>query len=405
MNKKEFIGLNLLLFILLCMLIPNKGHDGDLGYWRNWASLIYESGFASIYNFNDVNYHPLFLYMLKLYDLYYHDNNAIWVNIGQVKIFALIFDFAGLFALKIVMDKFQIAYHKSFFLLLNIAYLYNSLIWGQVDSIYTNLCVISICLMLIHQPIISVLFFVLAINAKMQAVFFLPIIGILWLNQFQFRKACVALIAAFALHFLIISPFIFGGSLAGLLNVIKGAEDYYPVISMNAHNWWYWIYPYNTELMGVSDKETFMTLSAKSIGKLLFLVSCFCCLWPMFRLYLKGKLLVDDKSTWQFVFLVSILVTISFFFFNTQMHERYSHPIIICSFMYGLVSRKYDLYILSSLAYFLNLEKVMRFFNLQYQTLIFEPRFIATLFAIIIVIAFYRLSILYRGLSVLNKPN
>ena len=87
------------------------------------------------------------------------------------------------------------------------------------------------------------------------------------------------------------------------------------------------------------------------------------------------------------------------------MHERYSHPIIICSFMYGLVSRKYDLYILSSLAYFLNLEKVMRFFNLQYQTLIFEPRFIATLFAIIIVIAFYRLSILYRGLSVLNKPN
>jgi Gpi18-like mannosyltransferase len=405
MNKRVFIAINLLLFIFLLLILPHKAHDSDMGFWRNWASLIYEQGFTKIYLQDNVNYHPLFLYMLKLYDVFYHNNDAIWVNIGHVKFFSLLFDFMGLYAVKLVMDKFQIALHHSFYLILNIAYLYNSFMWGQVDSIYTNLTVIAICLMLLEKPVASILFFVLAINAKMQAIFFVPILGILWLNQFELKKAIVAIIAGIVLQFLIIAPFVYGHSLGGLINVVKGAEDFYPVISMNAHNMWCWIYPHGANLTGISDKEIYLGVSMKQYGKVLFLISCFACLWPMLLLYLKKALPMNESSTWQIVFLASILVTVSFFYFNTQMHERYSHPMIICSFIYGLLSRHFALYILSSIAYLLNLEKVLHFFNLQYQTLIFEPRLISFLYFIILSIAFYRFFKLYQLQMALIKAN
>jgi hypothetical protein len=55
-------------------------------------------------------------------------------------------------------------------------------------------------------------------------------------------------------------------------------------------------------------------------------------------------------------------------------------------FFYGLYKRNFSLYILVSIAYFLNIEKVLRYFNWPYHTFIFENRTIACLFLITIVI-------------------
>ena len=58
------------------------------------------------------------------------------------------------------------------------------------------------------------------------------------------------------------------------------------------------------------------------------------------------------------LFLSTGLLCLFFFYFNSQMHERYAHPIIIFFFFYGVASGNYKLYILASIPYFLSLDKL-----------------------------------------------
>ena len=53
------------------------------------------------------------------------------------------------------------------------------------------------------------------------------------------------------------------------------------------------------------------------------------------------------------------LSILGFFFFNTQMHERYSHPAMLMAFLYGILNKNYWIYGITSIAYFLNMEKTL----------------------------------------------
>lgn len=84
--------------------------------------------------------------------------------------------------------------------------------------------------------------------------------------------------------------------------------------------------------------------------------------------------------------LVFGVVPLLFCFFNTEMHERYWHPAILFLAAAAFITRTYLLYIIVSFAYFLNLERMMGFIQLKrYNVLVFDPRFIAGLFALVIV--------------------
>jgi len=74
------------------------------------------------------------------------------------------------------------------------------------------------------------------------------------------------------------------------------------------------------------------------------------------------------------------------------MHERYFHPALISLAAYTFLTNNYFPFVLGSVAYFLNLEKIMCSLALtNYKTLIFHPVFIALLFLLLIVYLFYRL--------------
>ena len=51
----------------------------------------------------------------------------------------------------------------------------------------------------------------------------------------------------------------------------------------------------------------------------------------------RKKIPLEEQKLW----IIFILSPLLFFYFNTQMHERYSHPAIILLFAYGLVYKKY----------------------------------------------------------------
>jgi hypothetical protein len=89
-------------------------------------------------------------------------------------------------------------------------------------------------------------------------------------------------------------------------------------------------------------------------------------------------------------------IPLLFAFFNTQMHERYWHAAILFLAAYGFLRHDYLPYVLASVAYFLNLEGILRFLQLKnYGVLVFQPWFVAALFGLTILIAIvniYRLA-------------
>lgn len=58
----------------------------------------------------------------------------------------------------------------------------NGSVWGQCDSIYVALALLGLWLGLTDRPILSVLCFTLSFGFKLQAVFLLPVMAVLWLR-------------------------------------------------------------------------------------------------------------------------------------------------------------------------------------------------------------------------------
>jgi Gpi18-like mannosyltransferase len=289
------------------------------------------------------------------------------------------------FRQKLVTEKIPYLY-----LLLNIAYLFNTMCWGQVDAIHTNLCFLAL-LAAFYYPAVSGALFALALTMKPQAIIFLPVLGIVWLYSARSAKTWASIVLAMvAVVFLVILPYLLDGQLGKMMHVVTTAVGRYPYVSVCAFNGWYFIPGVNPE--HTLDTDTFIVLSYRHWGLLLFFASSAAILLPfMFRLLRSRKEgLHPDSSMKQMTMLASGLVTLCFFYFNTQMHERYAHAIIIFFFFYGVFSKNYKLYILASIPYLLSLDKCFPdFLPVHHYKIIWASRVIAIWYTLTIAYAFY----------------
>ena len=92
--------------------------------------------------------------------------------------------------------------------------------------------------------------------------------------------------------------------------------------------------------------------------------------------------------TFKKVLISTALVPLLFFFFNTEMHDRFPFPALIFLIIYAILYCRPLPYILASIAYVLNLDAVLKHFNGAYHTLIYMPQFIACIYLIVIVLLF-----------------
>ncbi|MBK7336263.1 MAG: hypothetical protein IPJ00_08865 [Saprospirales bacterium] len=277
------------------------------------------------------------------------------------------------------------------FLLLNVAYLYNSVIWGQVDSIHSSLSLLALIISL-RNPVWSAWVFILAFNVKFQSIIFLPLLIITWISAVRsWKQAAGMLLGGLALETLILLPFLLAGTFPAYLKMASGAVGYFPYISMNAFNLWDLLLDDMT-IYSVRDDEIFLLVSYKTAGLILFFLFSALILFPAL---IKSLVAIIKKRVylkiWELVFLSAGLITVAFFFFNTQMHERYSHPAMVFFFFYSVYRRNFLLYGLTSLAYLLNMERILVFFDISYHTVIFEKEFIASLFALVLILGIARL--------------
>jgi len=397
-SYKEYTIVYLLLFVSFIILLPKTGFVRDFQYWSDWTIYIFNHGLGNAYK-SGTNYLPLYQYFMFLFGKIQGSEEYILRNIYYLKTFAIIFDFmTGFFLLKLMHEHFKDvnrSFIYSLFLFLNVAYFYNSLIWGQVDGIMTCFIFLAFFFALKQKIPWSLLFIVLSLNFKLQSIIYIPFFGLMLLpamiKQFSFKKLGIWLALTLSIQALIILPFWLAGDLEKVWGVVSNSVDNYPYISMNAYNFWYWFFKGSLTL--IPDNTLFWGITCKHWGQMLFYVTSAIALFPLIKDVFQMIFYKQNKEiSLKRLLLTGALLPLLFFFLNTQMHERYSHPAIIFLAGYALIYKRYFPYILGSIAYFLNLEGVLQYMQLKsFIPALFHPSLIAILFFVCIQTLFFDL--------------
>ncbi|RZK29194.1 MAG: hypothetical protein EOO63_09575 [Hymenobacter sp.] len=391
----------LLLFVMLVLLVPRGGHGGDINFWVRWATYIHEHGLGSAYQIADNDYNPFYHYILWLFGSLMGRSEKIEHYGRALKAFTLVFDFAGAFwAASLVADRSR-RFGLVLLLLFNIGYLYNTVVWVQVDSIYTFFSFGAVVLAVQRRSAASLMFYVLALSSKTQAIIFLPPLLLLWLPQWWLRPSRLAwsLAAGAGLLLLVLAPFTWWSAqnyLPRIIDINLHVTNAFPRVSPSAYNLWYLLAPKDSALQNVSDQlPVAFGLTYRAWGLLLFFSSSVVALTPLLVAAwrtlrrLPGAGPAPDLAL---TLLSCGCIPLLFCFFNTQMHERYWHASILFLAAYGFLRRDYLPYILASVAYFLNLECVLRHLELMnYEVLVFQEQFVAAIFALAILLAVFKI--------------
>jgi Gpi18-like mannosyltransferase len=380
-------GWYLLLLTLLAVLLPESGYPADTWLWVRWAEYSRAHGLGNVYALHGNNYNPLYHYLLALFGHLEGSAAAIQAHWYRLKLLTLPFDLAGALLAASLARPDRRRFRASLLLLLSPAYLYNTLIWGQVDAIYTCLVFAAVLLALRERAAWSGVFFVLALNAKLQALIFLPPLLLLWVPLWRAapRRLLTSALAAGLTQTLVLAPFIWGGErsyLDVILRINRQSVGYYPFLSMKAFNWWQLTASGN--LMTRLDTDLWHGLTYRHWGMLLFLLAATLVLLPLLR-HTIGRVRRRLPPDPPLVLLSCALVPLVFCFFNTQMHERYWHSALLFAAAYGFSSGRYAVFALSSVAYLLNLEAVMNY--LQLPASLLRPELVAALFALSILVS------------------
>ncbi len=359
-----YLAYGLLFIFFAYFIIGSGGMNFDMSCWKTWTIFGLENGWRNVYNCPTNDYLPLYHYFLSFYGKWAGSAENIVNNINKTRIVTLGFEFiAGIALLKLFYDKFEKNIYKavaySMFYFVNIAVFYNSVVWGQVDGIMTCFIFFSFLFAYNKKVLPSLIFIILALNFKPQAIIFIPLILLLLLPEiwknFNFKNLFIWLFVPLLLQVLILLPFI--ESLDKIWQVAVNAVGKYPFISINAYNFWGFLKGGQCHL---PDTSEFLNITYRNWGLLMFFISSFIALFPLLK---KNYQIIFEKRQVEFLLkellIGATLISLLFFFFNTQMHERYAYPALIFCIAYAVLYKKPLPLILLTTAYFLNMEYAM----------------------------------------------
>lgn len=394
-DQRTILLILLFAFVLVLIFLPDTTTPGkyDRRVWITWANYVLSNGLQNVYKLG-VDYLPLTHYILYAYTFFAGSTEAIISNINSLKMFTFSVELVGVYYVYLLIkDRFSTPRQAAWaclWILLNPAYLYDSLLYGQWDGIYTTLVFISFYYALKNRLALSVVFILIALNAKIQALVYMPILAFIWLENlcedFNWQKVLRAALFLFLVQTLIVLPFALTGDLQKVIDVGINMVGRYPLVSMGANNVWNFIFE---DPHKVIDLRGFYGLSFNSYGLITFCAMMGLTLLP-FVIYFFKKLQRRDfigRYPVENFLLMGILVPVIFFYFNTQMHARYAHSAILFGGAYALYTRKYWIYLVVSIAYFSNLEiasKILKGDILEYKVFFMQPKFVAALFGFVI---------------------
>jgi dolichyl-phosphate-mannose-protein mannosyltransferase len=375
-NKQNSIVIITLVVSILVRIYLSQfdGYKNDVEDFKLWSQGVYNVGVTNFYSSIWSDYPPFYIYILwivgaiyKLFSLSFDISTVLFTVL--IKLPANIFDiFTALLILKILRKyaDFKTAYTGMIIYAFNPAIIYNSAVWGQVDSVNTFFILLATMLMVSDRLELSGISLAVAILTKPQSLVILPFIAILIIdlvmkNQ---KSSMFAKISRLA-KILIVSIFVFVALalpfylkpspyqlINQLIKIYSSGYSQYAYNSLNAFNFW--------ALSGFwkPDNTVFLSLSFRIWGYILFgllfvfLLTC---------LSIKNK---DGNKNDTLIYFASAILFFGFFMFFTRIHERYLFPMFAPLAIVASLNRsmRYTFWVLT-FTFLFNLHFVLQFLN------------------------------------------
>ena len=369
-------------FIIAGVLLPQSGFAIDVGDFTAWGQRLASVGPSSFYEpgyFSD--YPPGYLYVLwllgtlgaTLAPIVGQDATGAFVKVPGILadlgvaavLFAICRRWAGELlartpAGRIGLDAQGLGLMAAAAYLLNPGTIFNSAVWGQVDSVGTLVLLLTILALGHGRTELAALGAVVAMLVKFQFAFLVPIVAIVGIKRHLFGRSSdpshagehrpVRVLTSLAVGVVTLAVMILpfgmglyapleGGNPTGLLGLFPEADPErsligklgqaagtYPGLSINAFNLW------RNPWSGLGDTlhwgdDTLggialgaIALNWQQVGTLLFGAAA-----------LLALVQVGRRDDMRGVVVASLLIAVAFFVLPTRVHERYLFPAIALS--------------------------------------------------------------------------
>lgn len=379
--KKHLLFFPFLLGLILRLLIIFYDYSWDVNNHMVWTrdfltrgpQNFYETQSSNVFATLTPNYPPLAIFIFVVMKLVNPLIHSVywWMNIhvpltpsnfiffleklvflaALMKIPAILADLGiafiiFLFAKKIIPKNIKTQMIGVSLILFNPAFIYNSALWGQIDSIPIFFVLLSIYFLLYtKRSVISSIIFTLALLVKPTALIFLPVHIILFIKKFGIKKSIINLFVANIIFCLFFLPFMKDK------NILYPYETYIykilaaqslPYVTNGALNFWVLIAGFR----GIKDVIPFLlNISYRYFGYLIV---------GSINIFIILRLIKIKKITEDF-FMALFVASFAAFLFLTKMHERYSLLPLVFLLVYSFKKTKFTgWFIILSIISFIN---------------------------------------------------
>lgn len=316
-------GLFLLCIMILGLAVRFSLRDMETGDWTycfsKWIDAIRQDGTIRILGQDfGSDYNPPYIYILYLISHLPILSN----DLHSLKLVSILFDYLCSVAVFFTVYEITGNKNRSIFafstVLLAPTVFFNSAGWGQCDAIYTFFLLMSLYCMIKEKSGSSLLFMGIAFSFKIQAVFFLPFLLIMWLKN---RIKTLHFLYIPLIYFLSILPMmLLGRSFKSLAGIYIGLTQVYLQLTLYYPNI-YALFEYNEKAVYLGTVGIFLTIAF--LGCLAYYI------------YRKKFRMTASFMVTLALFSISIIV-----YTLPHMHERYGYITDILSIIYGFTNKK-----------------------------------------------------------------
>ncbi|MGH7779952.1 MAG: phospholipid carrier-dependent glycosyltransferase, partial [Candidatus Binataceae bacterium] len=343
------IGLAALAVIKTAMLPFFPGFGPDVGSYQAWALQISSLGPAHTYQQGYfLDYPPGYLYALWVAGLVagltHAAGDMLRVIVESPAIIADFFLAFTIFAFVRRTSRPAIAYAAMLMVALNPALLFDTVVWGQSDSVLTFTMWLSVIAILDEQYEIGWAMAAISVLVKPQGLMFLPPLA--WWTMLETPVSRWVKVAAVAIAVFIIgiAPFQIGHPWNWILELYTSTAAYYHETSVNAFNL--------MALLGglrQQDSGTILGISWFGLGMSLLVPLYGFVAWILWR-----------KRSAQTLVYAAFITVFGFFMVAPRMHERYLYPALVFSIPLALESTEMlAVFVILSLTTLFNLAYIL----------------------------------------------
>ncbi len=339
---------------LVLAFIP--GFKIDVDAWFAWAERLSSGGFINFYSDQIwTNYTPGYLYILKflgdIKNIFSIDTATFYFILKTPAIVADLLVSILIYKIIVKSQSIKTARLVSAAILFNLALIFDSAIWGQIDSILCFFLIASVYCLDNKKNTFSSILFAIAFLIKPQAVSIFPVFLFFLIKNFSVKKLLQLIFPGFLIVLLFSLPFFGLQVLQKLPELLLKMTADYPYTSLFAYNLWgivgFW----------VKDNTFFLFTSYQYLGYILY-----------FTFWLLVAILHFRSKPFS-LYSIASMACLSFYFLPTRAHDRYLYPAIPFLIIVSTQLRSHILSLLThllSITYLLNLYYVYIYYNYGY---------------------------------------